>query len=129
MATKKISELNNITSVQDADLLIIETSEGTKSISKEGLFSDINKFNYFDIALQNVEVVNESSNGAYYGTCAILSEVAPDNYKNIVSLLNMGWTGATASFSLYVQDQVIMVMSDVSQTIANLNIRILYIEN
>lgn len=128
MALRKITELTNVTSVQDSDLLIVETSEGTRSISKEGLFSDGIKFNYFDITLQNVEVATESSNGAYYGSCAVLSEVAPDNYSNVVSLLNMGWTGAAASFSLYVQNQIIMVTSDVSQTIANLNIRVFYIE-
>ena len=207
MPTKKISDLTNVASAQDSDLLVIETSEGTRSVSKEGLFSDIIKespsggialalqnegwpgntwlwhnnsetanygtilgdynathntelilFNgtaklvntyaseetsdsvnlmtsntisglsYYDITLQNVEVTTASSNGAYYGTCAVLSEVMPDDYKNVVSLLNMGWTGASASFSLYVQDQIIKIMSDVSQTIANLNIRILYIQ-
>ena len=34
MATKKISELTNVTSVQDTDLLLIETSDGTRSINK-----------------------------------------------------------------------------------------------
>ena len=34
MATKKISELTNVTSVKDTDLLLVETSEGTRSINK-----------------------------------------------------------------------------------------------
>ena len=128
MASKRITELTNVTSVQDTDLLVVETSEGTRSVSKEELFSNINRFNYHDITLQNVAVTTQSSNGAYYGTCVALSEVMLDDYKNVISLLNMGWTGASASFSLYVQDQVIKIVSDVSQTIANLNIRILYIQ-
>lgn len=37
MATKKITELTNVTSVQDSDLLIVETSEGTRSVSRSGL--------------------------------------------------------------------------------------------
>lgn len=41
MATKKITELQNVTSVQDTDLLIIETSDGTRSISKSNLVSEI----------------------------------------------------------------------------------------
>lgn len=41
MATKKITELTNVTSVQDTDLLIIETSDGTRSISKSNLVSEI----------------------------------------------------------------------------------------
>ena len=34
MATKKISDLTKVTSVQDSDLLLIETSSGTRAISK-----------------------------------------------------------------------------------------------
>lgn len=41
MATKKISELTSVNSVQDSDLLIIETSEGTRAVAKSGLLSDI----------------------------------------------------------------------------------------
>ena len=41
MATKKISELTNVSSVQDTDLLVIETSEGTRSINKGNLISKI----------------------------------------------------------------------------------------
>lgn len=37
MATKKITELTNISSVQDTDLLIVETSEGTRSVKKSDL--------------------------------------------------------------------------------------------
>lgn len=41
MATKKISELTNVTSVQDIDLLIVETSDGTRSVKKSDFVSDI----------------------------------------------------------------------------------------
>lgn len=41
MATRKITELQNVTSVQDTDLLIIETSDGTRSINKSNLISEI----------------------------------------------------------------------------------------
>lgn len=37
MATKKITELTNVTSVNDNDLLIVETSDGTRSVSKSDL--------------------------------------------------------------------------------------------
>ena len=40
MATKKITELTNVTSVQDSDLLIVETSEGTRSINKGNIIPD-----------------------------------------------------------------------------------------
>lgn len=39
MATKKITELANITSAQDTDLLIVETANGTRAIKKSDLFS------------------------------------------------------------------------------------------
>lgn len=39
MATKKISELTKVTSVQDTDLLIVETSGGTRSVKKSDLVS------------------------------------------------------------------------------------------
>lgn len=41
MSTKKIAELTNVSSVQDTDLLIVETSNGTRSIKKGDLVSDI----------------------------------------------------------------------------------------
>lgn len=37
MATKKISELTKVSSVKDTDLLLIETSEGTRSINKSNI--------------------------------------------------------------------------------------------
>lgn len=43
MATKKITELTNVTSVQDTDLLLVETSEGTRSINKGNIISSTEK--------------------------------------------------------------------------------------
>lgn len=40
MATKKISELTNVTSVANTDLLLVETSEGTRSINKGNIIPD-----------------------------------------------------------------------------------------
>lgn len=37
MATRKITDLMNVTSVKDSDLFIVETSEGTRSINKKNL--------------------------------------------------------------------------------------------
>lgn len=41
MATKKISELTAVTSVNDADLLIVETSSGTRAVNKSNLLADV----------------------------------------------------------------------------------------
>ena len=41
MATKKISELTTVNSVQDTDLLIVETSNGTRAVKKNDLFSSV----------------------------------------------------------------------------------------
>lgn len=41
MATKKITDLTRVTSANNTDLLIVETSEGTRSISKSNLASSI----------------------------------------------------------------------------------------
>lgn len=43
MATKKISELSTASSVQDTDLLIVESSEGTRAIAKSTIISDEEK--------------------------------------------------------------------------------------
>ena len=40
MATKKISELTKVTSVQNTDLLLVETSAGTRSITKSNIIPD-----------------------------------------------------------------------------------------
>lgn len=41
MATKKINDLTHVTSVQGADLLIVENSEGTRSIKVSDAFKNI----------------------------------------------------------------------------------------
>ena len=41
MATKKISDLARVTSVQDTDLLLVETSNGTRSISKVNIIPTV----------------------------------------------------------------------------------------
>jgi lysophospholipase L1-like esterase len=41
LATRRITDLKNVTSVKDTDLLIVETSEGTKSTSKSSLLNDL----------------------------------------------------------------------------------------
>ena len=41
MATKKISELTTVNSVQDTDLLIVETSAGTRAVKKSNLISGL----------------------------------------------------------------------------------------
>ena len=46
MATKKITELTKVTSVQDSDLLIVETSEGTRSINKGSIITSTEKSNW-----------------------------------------------------------------------------------
>lgn len=46
MSTKKITELTNVTSVQDSDLLIVETSAGTRSISKGSIITSTEKSNW-----------------------------------------------------------------------------------
>ena len=41
MATKKINDLTNVASVQDTDLLIVENTEGTRSIKVSDAFKNV----------------------------------------------------------------------------------------
>lgn len=70
MATKKITELTNVTSVQDTDLLIVETSDGTMSISKGNL---IPKIKIISITLS---ASGWSGDGTFVQTIAIAGATA-----------------------------------------------------
>ena len=62
MASKKITELTNVTSVQDSDLLLVETSEGTRSISKNNFVSDIiEKINEITIPTKLSELTDDTT--------------------------------------------------------------------
>ena len=79
MATKKISELTNVTSVQDTDLLLVETSEGTRSIKKSDLISDI----------VNVPNHNQSASTITAGTFAG-QVVAPASTEYTTNMIRNG---------------------------------------
>ena len=49
MAIKKISELNIITDVQNTDLLLVETSGGTRAANVENVFSNIKDLLQYEI--------------------------------------------------------------------------------
>jgi hypothetical protein len=50
MASKGITELTNVASVKDTDLLVVETSEGTRSVSRSGLLGGamVHPYNLLD---------------------------------------------------------------------------------
>lgn len=58
MATKKITELSKVASVQDADLIIVETENGTKSISKENFLTNIRSLIFLDSVTGNEYIVS-----------------------------------------------------------------------
>lgn len=62
MATKKISELTKVTSVQDTDLLVVETSEGTRSVKKSDFISTIiNMINKIIVPTKLSELADDST--------------------------------------------------------------------
>lgn len=87
MATKKISELTNISSVQDTDLLIVETAEGTRSVSKRNIIPVIpTTLSSFDEdATHRLVTDTEKSNWNNKQTKVKTSSI---------TLLSSGWSGS-----------------------------------
>lgn len=120
MATKKITELTNVTSVQDTDLMIVETSEGTRSIKKSDLVSDvITKVNGISIPTELSQLTDDpthrlvtdtekatwnakASNDHYHGG-AILTplsiELTPSASSNNGGYIDFHWNGSDADYT------------------------------
>ena len=81
-----------------------------------------------ELTVSNVAVTTKSNSGAYWGT-AVTYEDLGVTYSKIVSVIPLNWSGATSSFNLYLHHtDGIRVISDVSQTISTMPIRIFYTE-
>ena len=103
MATKKISELTNVASAQDTDLLLVETTGGTRSINKGNIISNAEKSSWnakqSQIKTGSITLVanNWSKDGAAYtqtvtildGTSNSKIDLQPDS-ATLNQLINDG---------------------------------------
>ena len=82
---------------------------------------------YKDYVFNNVSVEQLSGRGAYYtGTALTLSGITSSNI--IIGIVLKNWNGAKASFVPYLMtSSTINIMSDVSQVINEIQIRVVYI--
>lgn len=74
----------------------------------------------------NVAITNKSANGAYYVKFKSFSDIISNTYSEIVGLMIVDWSGATASFVPYYQSGMLCFMSDVSQTVTNISVQVMY---
>ena len=92
------------------------------------LWQKINRFKTKDITVNNVKCTTKSGSGAYYGTVMSYTNLGVD-YGDIISISPLNWTGAAASFTPYLHySNGINVISDVSQTIGQVAIRVCYLD-
>jgi hypothetical protein len=79
-----------------------------------------------EVTIENVAITTKSSNGAYYGTIISYEDLGIPQWR-IASIVLLNWEGATASFTPYLHyNQGINVMSDISQTVAKISLRIFW---
>lgn len=81
---------------------------------------------YKDITLNSVPLTTQSSGGAYYYNTGYV----PTDYNisgNIISLMVTNWSGAAASFVPYYYNNKISFISDISQTVTKIVLRVIYI--
>ena len=77
-------------------------------------------------SIENVAITTKSSNGAYYGTIISYEDLGIPQWR-IASIVLLNWEGATASFTPYLHyNQGINVMSDISQTVTKMSLRIFW---
>lgn len=80
----------------------------------------------FDINFTNVSIANRGTNGCYYVQHTSLQSQIP-SFRKIIGIFILGWTGASASITPYIQNGTICFMSDISQTVTTLDIRLIYL--
>lgn len=82
--------------------------------------------NMKEITVNNVTITTKSANGSYYGTLISYENLGVP-YNKIVSLVPLNWTGAASTYSLYLHpSNGINAISDVSQTVSSIAVRIFY---
>lgn len=122
------------TNVQSAlngcgDMFVWSASEiGNLWTETSNLWKKVNRFKTKDITVNNVKCTTKSNSGAYYCTVMSYADLGIE-YGNIVSITPLNWTGAAASFTPYLHYSTgINVISDVSQTIGQVGIRVFYLD-
>ena len=103
MATKKISELTNVTSVKDTDLFIIETSEGTRSINKGNIIpvvpTALSAFSA-DSTHRLVTDTEKSTWNAKIDTSALNTAINNAKVKTgSITLAASSWSGSGTTFT------------------------------
>lgn len=101
MATKKISELTNVTSVQNTDLLIVETSNGTKSVKKSDFISDIvNQINKITVPTKLSELSDDATHRLVTDTEKSTWNAKQNKIKTgSITLSTSSWSGSGTTYT------------------------------
>lgn len=79
-----------------------------------------------DVTCSNVAITTKSGSGAYYVRYKAFAEIITGTWIKILGLMVVDWSGATASFIPYYQSDQLCFMSDVSQTVSSITVRVVY---
>ena len=114
MATKKITDLTNVTSVQDSDLLIVETSDGTRSVNRSGLLGGavVHPYNLLDNS-DFTNPINQRGQTSFTTTWAKSIDrwyIASTNSENVV--VNIVDNGITSTSQFTMQQRFIKGILD-----------------
>ncbi len=102
-------------------------ANGGNASTVGGYSADGLKIKFYNIGLSNVACTTKSARGAYYS--GVLDTVSNHGITQdkIIGITITNWGGAVASFTPYYQAGVIRIMSDVSQTITRIDMKVAYI--
>lgn len=126
---KEVITAGNISSqsVKYATTAGSATANGGNASTVGGYSADGLKVKFYNVSLSNVACTTRSANGAYYS--GVLDTISNHGItqEQIVGITIIHWTGAVASFTPYYQGGVIRIMSDISQTIGTIAMKVAYI--
>ena len=123
MATKKISELTNVTSVQDTDLLLVETSDGTRSINKGNIIpvvptalSQLTDDSIHRLVTDTEKSTwNAKADGSHYHNGDVLNppviELTPNTSANNGGYVDFHWNGSSADYTSRIIESASGVLS------------------
>ena len=102
-------------------------ANGGNASTVGGYSADGLKVKFYNISLSNVACTTKSSNGCYYS--GILDTISNHGItqEQIIGITVTNWGGAAASFTPYYITNGIRIVSDISQTITTLIMRVAYI--
>ena len=110
----------------DVSMINVDNVQNAINSCFDGIGALMSSITVKEVVIDNVNITTKSSNGAYYGTVINYEDLGV-SYSRILSIVPLNWAGATAPYNLYLHySQGINAMSEISQTVGSIGVRVFY---